>query len=135
LKNIRVAFKPLEDHENSPIGYTEIDCHMVFDVKMDYTRTFGLVAGGHVTDPIDVSPYSSAVSRESVRVALIVAALNDLELEAGYIQNAYLTAKCEENIFTTCGPEFGPDPKGRRAIIVRALYGLRTSGKAFMNHL
>lgn len=40
---------------------------MLFDVKMDYTRKAHLVAGGHVTDPSDVSSYSSAISRESVR--------------------------------------------------------------------
>ena len=40
-----------------------------------------------------------------------------------------------EKIYTICGPEFDPDLQGRRAVIVRALYGLRSSGKVFQNHL
>ena len=66
---------------------------------------------------------------------MAIAALNDLKLEAGDIQNAYLTAPCLEKIYTICGPEFDQDLQGRRAVIVRALYGLRSSVKAFRNHL
>jgi hypothetical protein len=29
------------------VGYQEIDCHMIFDVKMDLTRKTRFVAGGH----------------------------------------------------------------------------------------
>jgi hypothetical protein len=32
------------------------------------------------------------------------------------------------------GPEFGDDA-GKRALIVRALYGLKSAGAAFRNHL
>jgi hypothetical protein len=35
-----------------------------------------------------------------------MAALNDLQVKAGDIQNAYLTAPCREKIVTVCGPEF-----------------------------
>ena len=38
MKNVRVAFKFLEQGERVPIGYKWIRCHMVFDVKMDFTR-------------------------------------------------------------------------------------------------
>ena len=82
-----------------------------------------------------MSNYSSVVSRESVRIAMVVAALNSLKIEAGDIQNAYLTAPCLENMYTFCGPEFGPELQGKRAIVVRVLYGLRSLGKAFRNHL
>ena len=66
---------------------------------------------------------------------MIIAALNDLKLETGDIHNAHLTAPCLEEVCTICGPEFGLDLQGRRTVIVRALYGLRSSGKAFRNHL
>ena len=36
--------------------------------------------------------YTSMVSRESVRIALTLAALNDLEMKTSDIQNAYVTA-------------------------------------------
>ena len=38
--------------------------------------------------------YASTVSRDAVRIALMIAALNDLELKSGVILNAYVqTAK------------------------------------------
>jgi hypothetical protein len=50
------------------------------------------------------------------------------------IDNAYLTAPITENVWTVLGPEFGEDA-GKRALIMRALYGLKSSGAAFRNHL
>ena len=61
-------------------------------------------------------------------------ALNDLEVKTSDIQNAYLTAPCSENVHTTLGTEFGENI-GQTAIIVRALYGLASSGASFRNHL
>ena len=77
--------------------------------------------------------YASVVSRESVRIALMVVALNDLQVKMADIQNAYLTAPVSEKIWTTLGAEFGND-FGRKAIIVRALYGLKSAGASFRNH-
>ena len=48
--------------------------------------------------------YASVVSRETVRIALTLAALNDVEVKASDIQNAYLTAPVTEKIWITCGP-------------------------------
>ena len=47
--------------------------------------------------------------------------------------NAYVTAPITEKIWTVLGPEFGADA-GKKAIIVRALYGLKISGAVFCNH-
>jgi hypothetical protein len=80
-------------------------------------RKARMVAGGHMTDNPAVLTYASVVSRESVRIALTIAALNDLEVKASDIQNAYLCSPCEELIWTTLGPEFGPD-EGKKAVIV-----------------
>ena len=74
------------------------------------------------------------MSRESVRIALTLAALNDLEVKSSDIKNAYLTAPNTEKIWTVLGPEFGSDA-GKRAYIVRALYGLKSAGASFRNHL
>jgi hypothetical protein len=46
-----------------------------------------------------------------------------------------LTAPAKEKIWTCCDPEFGGEDSGKRAIVVRALHGLRGSGAAFRNHL
>ena len=78
--------------------------------------------------------YASVMSRETVRLALMLAALNDLEVKVGDVLNAYITAPVKEKIWTTLGVEFGDDA-GRKAIIVRSLYGLKSSGAAFRAHL
>ena len=44
-----------------------------------------------------------------MRIALTMAALNGLDILACDIQNAYLTAKCREKIWTIAGPEFGSE--------------------------
>ena len=78
--------------------------------------------------------YSSVVGREIVRIALTIAALNDLQVKAGDVMNTYVIAPCSENIWTVLGKEFGKY-QGKKAIIVRALYGLKSSGAAFHAHL
>ena len=59
-----------------------MDCHLIFDVKLDgFVRKARLVAGGHQTESPAVLTYASVVSRETVRIALTIAALNDLEVK------------------------------------------------------
>ncbi|KAL7452165.1 hypothetical protein ACHAXS_000270 [Conticribra weissflogii] len=53
---------------------------------------------------------------------------------AADIMNAYITASNKEKIWTLLGPVFGKD-KGCKAIVVRALYGLKSAGSAFRSHL
>lgn len=116
------------------MDYLQIPCRLLFDVKLDFTQKTRLVAGGHVTDPPSIITYASVVSQESVRIALMIAALNDLEVMGADITNAYLTAPTTEKVWTVLGPEWGSDA-GKRAIIFRALYGLKSSGAAYRNHL
>ena len=78
--------------------------------------------------------YASVVSRETVRIALTIAALNGLQVKCGDVMNAYIQAPVTEKIWTTLGKEFGADA-GKNAIIVRAIYGLKSSGAAFRKHL
>ena len=59
---------------------------MIFDVKMDLTRKARFVAGGHQTDPPKESTYSSVVSRDSIRIAFTLAALNDLDVLSADVQ-------------------------------------------------
>lgn len=133
MKNVMPAFE-FNDKDEVPVGFKKIDCHMIFDVKMDLTRKARLVAGGHKTDPPKEMTYSSVVSRDSVRIAFTVAALNDLDVLMADVQNAYLNAKTTERVYTIAGPEFGKN-EGRPVLIVRALYGLKSSGARWRDHL
>ena len=74
--------------------------------------------------------YASVVSRESVRIALMIAAFNDLEVKLGDILNAYAQAPMTEKVWTTQGPEFSKDAI-KSAVILRALYCLKLAGATF----
>ena len=131
MRDVRVAFKILPDGQPAPVGYQRIPCHMIFDIKMeDFRRKARLVAGGHITKAPATITYASVVSRETVRIALLMAALNDLNVKVGDVLNAYITAPITEKVWTVLGPEFGTDTS-KSAIIVRALYGLKSAGAAF----
>jgi hypothetical protein len=93
------------------------------------------VAGGNQTDVPKESVFSSVVCRDSVRIALTIASLNNLEVLAADVQNEYLNAQTKEKCYTITGPEFGPNNEGRLVLIVRALYGLRSSGARWQDRL
>ena len=113
---------------NLMIGFQEICCHVIFDVKMDFTCKARFVAGGHTTDTPASITYSSVISRNSVRLAsFLIAGLNDLDVLAGGVTNAYLNASCRETIWFEGGIETGEDC-GKVLIVTRALYGLKSSG-------
>ena len=132
---MRIAFKVLDDGKVVPPCFQEINCHLIFDLKMeDFRRKARIVAGGHMTDTPMTNTCVSVVSRELVRIALTLAALNDLEVKTADIENAYLTAPVTEQIWTKLGPEFGSDA-GKLTIIVQLLYGLKSAGASFRNHL
>ncbi len=107
---------------------------MIFDVKMeDFCWKEQLVVGGHMTDVPHTQTCASVVLHETV-IALTMAALNALKVMAAGIMNANITAPNKKKIWIRLGPEFGRD-KGCKAIVVRALYGLKSASAAFRSHL
>jgi hypothetical protein len=94
--------KILPPGSRPPVGHTRVPCHIIFDIQMDFTRKVRFVAGGHVTEPPSTVTYASVVSRESVRIGFLVAALNDLDIMSADIQGAYLNATCAEKVCTIC---------------------------------
>jgi hypothetical protein len=111
MKNVRIAFKILNGEESAlPPTYQEIRCHMKFDIKMEnFRRNARLVAGGHTTDTPHSMTYESVVSMESMRVALTLTALNDVDVKIADIENAYLKAPVNDKFWTVLGPEFEYD--------------------------
>ena len=109
---------------------------MIFDVKIgeNFHWKAWFVASRHTTETPASLTYSSVVYHDTVRIALTIAELNDLRVMSCDIQNAYLTAACHEKIWMYAGPEFG-SKKGSIVLIRKALYGLKSSGKAFRAHL
>lgn len=133
--NVGVAFEILEEGQEAPPRWHKVTGHLVWDVKMDFTRKARWVLDGHKTpDPIG-STYAGVVSRESVRIALTYAALNKMKVCAADIRNAYLQAPSSQRDYIVCGPEFGIENVGKVALIHRALYGGKSAGRDFRNHL
>jgi Reverse transcriptase (RNA-dependent DNA polymerase) len=133
MSNVIPAFEVRDDNK-APLGHKFITCHMNFDIKSDLTRKARLVAGGHMTDEPRKSVYSSVMSRDSVWLAFTIASLNGLRVLAGDVQKAYLNAPTKEKCYTTAGKEFGVN-NGRPVSIVCALYGLRSSGARWRDHM
>jgi hypothetical protein len=74
---------------------------------MDFTRKARYVAEGHTTEAPASMTYASVVSRDSIRIAFTVAALNGLDILACHVGNAYLDAPCREKIWFEAGKECG----------------------------
>ena len=54
----------------------------------DFKQKARLVSGGYMTEILATITYASVVSRETVRIALMIAALNDLEVKSDVIFRA-----------------------------------------------
>ena len=100
----------------------------------DFRRKARYVAMGHMTNAPPTITYASVVGHETVQIVLELDALNGLEVKAGDFENVYVTAPVTEKILTKLGDEFGVDAD-KRAIMVWALYGLKSIGAALRSHL
>ena len=130
-----MVFRCLAPGEKLPEGYKQIPYHIVFDVKFDLRAKARLVADGNWTDLVREDIYSGVVGMETVRMGFTLGELNGLKCCAGDVGNAFLNGYTREKIFIIAGPEFGPELEGKILIVVRSLYGLRTSAARFHEHL
>ena len=71
-------------------GYQEITCHVISDMKTYFTGKARFVANGSKTEAPVALTYSIVVSRDSVQLAFLIAALNYLDVMICGIGNAYL---------------------------------------------
>ena len=109
--------------------------HLVFDVKMNFTCKARYMLDGHkILDPMG-STYTGIVSRDSVMIAYIYDALNDLDVFASDVRNVYLHASSSYKDCIICGTNFGLENVGKVALVHRALYGGKSEGRDFRNHI
>ncbi len=88
-----------------------------------------------MTEATKEDTFASVVSRDTVRLFFLLAALSNLDVLSCDIQNAYLAAPNKEKVWTKFSNQLGPEYEGRKAIIAKALYGLRLSGRSFREYL
>ena len=67
------------------------------------------VLDGHISIDLYGSTYAEVVPRDSVRIALTYSALNDIDVFAADIQNAYFQDPSSQKHYIICGAEFGLD--------------------------
>ena len=86
-------------------GYEHVNVHIIFDIRMDgkFNRKSRLVANSHTTALPSSITYSSVVSRDIFRVVFLLASLNDLDIFACTIGNAYLNVKCRDKLWKELG--------------------------------
>ena len=128
------AFRDLGLGAPIPEGYQKIPCHIVYDVKYDGRHKSRFVAGGHRTSTPTSSVYSGVVSLQGIRLVTFLAELNDLELWGTDVGNAYLESYTTEKVCFIAGEEFG-ELAGHTMMIVKALYGLKSSGRCWHDRL
>ena len=63
MTNVGIAFTILDDGIKPPPGRRKASGHLVFDVKMDFTRKAMWVKDGHRTPDPTTSDYAGVVSR------------------------------------------------------------------------
>ena len=135
MNTVLVAFQIQPKGTVAPPDYSRSSGHIIWDVKMDFTRKARWVKNGHLTRDPTTSNFAGVVSRESIRILLTYAALNGLDAWAADIKSAYLQAPTSEKHYIICGPEFGPDKEGCVAVITRALYGGKSAGSDYWKHM
>ena len=106
MNNVEVDFKFIYDGSKFPIEFDKIAGQLIFDVKFDLKTKSISIGGGHITQVSVSISYYSFVSRDSVRIILLIAELNDLDINMCDIENAYLNADNKERLWFTAGSEW-----------------------------
>lgn len=103
------------------VGYQEITGHLVFDDKLgeNFRRKAQYCANGHKTKAPAAMTYSTVVGQDLVRIMLMVASLNDLDILGADVQNAFLSAPNLKKVWLLAGPEFGSE-QGKVFIVKQA---------------
>ena len=124
------SFQVLSRGEKAPKGYQFVPMHMVFDVKYDGQHKARYVMNGNVT-PVANDVYAPVASLEIIRILLLIAIMNGLDVKVIDVSCAFLQSKCEEKIYTIAGIEWGKDLVGQILLILKSIYGLRKSAASW----
>lgn len=90
---------------------------------------------GHKSPNPTISIYTGVVSRDSIMIAFTYAVLNVIDVCAADTNTVYIYAPSSLKDFIAGGPEFGIKNVGNKALIHCALYGGKSAGRVFRNHL
>jgi hypothetical protein len=66
MSNVCVAFEILGPNKGAPLGWHKASGHIIFDVKMDFTRKACWVKDGHKMPNSTTPSFAGVISRESI---------------------------------------------------------------------
>ena len=118
--NTSICFDILEEVKHSPKNRKKEAGHLIFYVKIYFTRKDRWVLDFHKTPSPEGSTFSRSVSRDLVLVAFVHAALRGLDAFYGGTRSPCLQAPSSEKHCIARGPGFRTDHKVNRALIERA---------------
>ena len=101
---------------------------------MDFTQKARFMADGSMMEVPSEFTFASVMPWDSVWLALLYMALNNLDILSADVAAAYLNAPTGEKVYFQCSVEFG-NLAGHYALLSKALYRLKTSATAWRNHL
>ena len=105
--------------------------YMFFGLKrQDLCHKARLVVGVHVVDSTEHTTYSSTIKNVSVRIMLLIAVKNGLELMDGDIGNSLCMAPCAENSWSCCAADSG-NRFGGVVVLKQALCVLNIESNSF----
>ena len=103
MNNVEVSFIILDNKSKSSLGFKKITCDIIFGIKFERTSKSIYVGVGHLTQvPVSMS-YSRILSRASVRIFFLIAAINDLYINMCDIGDYYLNVDTMERLWFTAG--------------------------------
>ena len=82
--------------------------------------------GAH-TDPPEHDIFSPVVGLDTIRLLLFIATYNNLSVRMADVTCAFLQAHTKEKIYSRAGVEWGPDIEGYILLLLKSVYGLKTS--------
>ena len=135
MYQVGVALKIMQYVEHITVVYKKASGNLIFDIKMGFTYKERWVKNVHLTTDIEDSKYAQVVSCESVRIELTYATLHQTQVIDVDIRNDYLQSPTLEKHYIICVIEFGLENVGKIALIFRDLYGGKSDGRDFWNHL
>ena len=135
MRNMMVQFDILEEEDESPKILKHIGSYLVFEVKIYLTHEARLVAGWHKTPYPERRTYADVLYRETVIIYLTYSTLMVLYVMMEDINNTYLTSPTMDHFYFIFGLYFISNNIGKKSIIKRPLYRIKSSRQDLINNL
>ena len=124
------TFKVLERVEKSLVVSTKINFYLVFDMKITINYKERYIESKHFTGVPRSMTYYSIVSRDTCKIAYIMAALNIPSIQKENTQNTFLEEPMKNKIFFY-DVYYQKSDKEKVVVVVQELYGNKSSEPQF----